>query len=132
MRSQALPASEQLLSLLDANDPRIANLYGAFCIAHPGCLQTGEITLRANELIHGHTKFAQSNPTRRSIQFREDQLLLKLPSSNTDPFRKGVMIRLSASTHAACQVIARWHLYELCPSRPHTPLPSPAPHEMAQ
>jgi hypothetical protein len=34
----------RILSLLDPNDPSDANLYGAFCIAHAGFLQAGDIT----------------------------------------------------------------------------------------
>jgi len=106
----------RILSLLDANDPRNANLYGAFCIAHAGLLRAGDKTWTANDLIHGHMEFAQWNLTRRSIHFEEDQLLLTLPSSKTDPFRTVVTIRLSASRDAACPVTAMRHIYELCPS----------------
>ena len=113
----------RILSLLDANDPRDANLYGALYIAHTGFPRAGEITWTANDLIHGHTELAQWNLTRRYMQFEEDRLLLTLPSSKTDPFRKGVRITLSASNDAACPVTAMRHLYELCPSwTPHAPL----------
>jgi len=119
-RKERLPITRglliRILSLLDANDPRDANLYGTFCIAHVGFLRAGEVTWTANDLIHGHTEFAQWNLTRRSIQFEEDRLLLTLPSSKTDPFPKGVTITLSASSDAACPVTAMGHLYELCPS----------------
>jgi hypothetical protein len=119
-RKECLPITRGLLicirSLLDANDPRDANLYGDFCIAHAGFLRAGEITWTVNDLIHGNTEFAQWNLTRRSIQFEEDRLLLTLPSSETDPFRKGVTITLSALSYAACPVTAVRNLYELCPS----------------
>jgi hypothetical protein len=106
----------RILSLLDANNLHDANLYGAFCIAHAGVLRAGEITWTANNQILGHTEFAQWNLTRSSIQFQEDRRLLTLPSLKTDPFRKGVMITLSASKDGACPVTAMRHLYELCPS----------------
>jgi len=47
---------------------------------------------------------------------RGGPVLLTLPSSKTDPFRKGVTITLSASNDSACPVTAVRHLYELCPS----------------
>jgi len=105
-----------MLTMLDANDPRDANLYGTFCITHAGFLRAGEITCTAKNIIDAYTEFAQSNLTRRSIQFKEDRLPLTLPSSKTDPFRKGVTITLSASSDTACPVTAKRHLYELCPS----------------
>jgi hypothetical protein len=92
------------------------NLYGAFCIAHAGFPRAGEITWTANDPIHGQTELAQWHLTRRSIQYEEDRLLLTLPSSKTDPCRKGVTITLSASRDATCPVTAMRHLYELCPS----------------
>jgi hypothetical protein len=105
-----------ILSLLEANDPRYANLYGAIYIAHVGFLPADEITWTANDLIHGHTEFPEWNLTRRSIQCKENRLLLTLPSSKTDPLRKGVMITLLASSDTSCPVTAKRHLYELCPS----------------
>jgi len=53
-----------ILSLLDANDPHDANLYGPFCIAHAGFLCAGEIPWTVNDLFHGHTEFAQWNLTK--------------------------------------------------------------------
>ena len=67
-------------------------------------------------MIHGYTEFPQCNLTLRSIQFEEDRLLLTLPSSKTDPFRKGVTITLSSSNNAACPAMAIRHLFELCQS----------------
>jgi hypothetical protein len=119
-RMERLPITRglliRILSLLDANNPCDLNLYGAFRITHAGFLRGGEITCTGNDLIDGHTEFAQWNCTRRSIQFEEDRVLLTLPSSKTDPFRKGVTITLSASSDAACPVMAMRHLYEHCPS----------------
>jgi hypothetical protein len=85
-------------------------------MAHAGFLWAVEITWTANDLIHGHTELAQWDLTRSSIQFEEDRLLLTLPSSKKDPFRKRVTITLSASSDGACRVTAMRHLYELCPS----------------
>jgi len=77
-----------ILSLLDTNDPRDANLYGAFGIAHAGSLRAGELTWTANNRIYDHTEFTQWNLTSTSVQFEEDWLLLTLPSSKADPFSK--------------------------------------------
>jgi hypothetical protein len=119
-RKERLPITRnlliRLLSLLDRNDPRDANLYGAFCLAHAGFLRAGEFTWSENNLVHGHTEFAPWNLTQRSIQFEEDRLFLTLPNSKTDPFRKGVTITLASSGDAACPVTAMRHLYDLCPS----------------
>jgi len=74
-----------------------------------GRIPVGEVTWTANDLIHGHTEFAQWNLTQRSIQFKEDQLLLPLPSSKTDPFRKGVTITLSAFNEARLRTLTKTH-----------------------
>jgi hypothetical protein len=105
-----------ILTLLDGNEPRDANIYSAFCIAHAGFLRVGEISLTGNDIIHGHMAFAQWNLTQRSIQFAEDRLLLTLPSSNTDPFHKEVTIRQLASNYATCPFTAVRHPNRLCPS----------------
>jgi len=66
-RQECLPITRgilmHILSLLETNDPRDANVYGTFCIAHTGFLRAGEITFTANDLIHGHKEFAQWNLT---------------------------------------------------------------------
>jgi hypothetical protein len=99
-----------LLSLLNKNNPRDANLYGAFCLAHAGFLRAGEFTWSENDLVHGHTKFAQRNLTRSSIQFEEDHLLLTLPNSKTDPFRKASQSHSLAqeTTHARSRPCATY------------------------
>jgi hypothetical protein len=57
-----------ILSLLDANDPRDANLYCAFCIAHAGFLWAGEITCTANDLAHGYMELAPVFATVPSVR----------------------------------------------------------------
>jgi hypothetical protein len=95
-----------ILSLLDVNDPRDRNLYGAFWVLPAGLLWASETTWTVNHLIHGYTEFAQWNLTRRCIQLEEGWTLLTLPSSKTDPVCKQVTITQSASNDAACPVTA--------------------------
>src|SRR5579859_1247862 len=66
------------------------NIYAVFCTALTGFLHIGEFTWST----WNNRSFPQSL-SHESIQFVRDGIILKLPASKTDPFRKGVSIPLS-------------------------------------
>jgi len=77
------------------------NLRAAFCLAFSAFLRIGEFTWSQwndqSFLLH---------ISRGSVQFVPGGLLLQLPASKTDPFRKGVSIPLSKSSDTTCPVSA--------------------------
>jgi len=90
------------------------NIYAAFCTAFAGFLRIGEFTWST----WNDRSFLQSL-SRESIQFVQDGVILQLPASKTDPFRKGVSIPLSPSGDITCPVSALRTLFERYP-RPRT------------
>jgi hypothetical protein len=60
--------------------------------------------------------------SRSSVQFVHDGVLLQLPASKTDPFRKGIVIPLSPSGDATCPVVALRELFNRYPKSPSAPL----------
>ena len=90
------------------------NLHAAFCLAFSGFLRIGEFTWplwnSQSHLLH---------ISRGSVQFVPDGLLLQLPASKTDPFRKGVSIPLSKSSDPSCPVSSLIRLTQRYP-RPGT------------
>src|SRR5579859_1363887 len=93
------------------------NIYVAFCIAFAGFPRMGEITWST----WYNQSFLQSL-SRGSIQFVRDGVILQLPASKTDPFRKGVSIPLSPSGDIACPVSALRSLVERYPRPAIAPL----------
>jgi len=92
------------------------NIYATFCIAFAGFLHIGEFTWST----WNNRSFLQSL-CRESIQFVRDGVILQLPSSKTDPFRKGVTIPLSPSGDITCPVSALRILVERYPQPARAP-----------
>ncbi|KAF4616706.1 hypothetical protein D9613_008807 [Agrocybe pediades] len=94
------------------------SIYAACCVAYAGLLRSGEFTTKkpgshnaALNLSRQHIKFLPSfeNPT---------HVLLTLPSSKTDPFRKGVTITIAAApSRVSCPVTALKRLFTELPDR---------------
>ena len=93
------------------------NIYAAFCTAFAGFLRIGEFTWST----WNDQSFLQSL-SRESIHFVRDGVILQLPASKTDPFRKGVSIPLSPSGDSTCPVIALRTLVERYPQPATAPL----------
>lgn len=94
-------------------------------LAWAGFLRCGEFTLSKGE------KFDPSiHLTRSSIEFIPNifyptHIRLVLPTSKTDPFRKGVAILISrapSSAKTTCAVAALQHLFQLDPQQASSPL----------
>ena len=108
-----------------------ATLRAAFCIAFAAFLRIGEFTWSAADW-RAEGEFHQWHMTRSSAQFHPTQgtprqLLLTLPASKTDPFRRGITLNIAAAGDSACAVTALHHLVTAWPAGPHTPLFSNIP-----
>jgi hypothetical protein len=60
--------------------------------------------------------------SRGSVQFVHNGVLLQLPASKSDPFRKGVSIPLSPSGDSICPVAALHNLFDRYPKPASAPL----------
>ena len=93
------------------------NLRAAFCTAFAAFLRIGEFTW---------TQWSPDSSlrflSRGSVQFVTDGVLLRLPASKTDPFRKGVTIPLSPSHDSTCPVAALRLLFQRYPKPLSEPL----------
>ncbi|KAF7296793.1 Integrase/recombinase xerD like protein [Mycena indigotica] len=98
-RKPVLPITRSILTRILAQlrpgaVPGHSTLYAAFCLGYAGFLRSGEIT-------SGNGKDASLNLTRNNVQFlpnfeHAEYIQLTLPSSKTDPFRKGVTLTIAA------------------------------------
>ena len=86
-----------------------STLHAAFCLAFAAFLRIGEFTYTAKDLED--PDFSQWFLTRRSVTLHEDHLELTLPASKTDPFRRGITLKIAASGDEACPVQALRHLF---------------------
>ena len=93
------------------------NLRAAFYTAFAAFLRIGKFTW---------TQWSPDSSlqflSRSSVQFVTDGVLLQLPASKTDPFRKGVTIPLSPSHDSTCPVAALRLLFQRYPKPPNQPL----------
>ena len=96
------------------------NNKAALCLGFSAFLRAGEFT---------YDKWEETSPnfalTRSSVSFEEDgNLVLTLPASKTDYFRKGVRIPLAAATNGSptCPAIALRTLFNRFPANPKAPL----------
>lgn len=109
-----------MLKTLDQTTREGANLHASFCLAFAGFLRAGEFTYTAKDKDQ-HT-FEMWHLTRQSVVFRDDNLLLSMPSSKTDPLRRGVTLPIAASHDEACAMASLKHLFAHFPSTPNSPL----------
>lgn len=113
------PVLRAMLTRLDKNTRKGANLYAAFCLAFAGFLRMGEFTWARGEL---NSEFQNWYITRGSVLLSEDRLQLSLPASKTDPFRQGVTLTIAATGDEACAVAALRHLFDRFPAPLNSPL----------
>jgi hypothetical protein len=93
------------------------NLRAAFTVAFSAFLRPGEFTWDKWTKLSFLTHIS-----RGSIQFKSDGVLLHLPKSKTDQFRKGSNIAISPSNDAACAVAALRLLFQRYPKPDNEPL----------
>ena len=104
----------KILDTLDVSTQQGATLHASFCLAFAAFLRIGEFTWSAaDRRTHD---FAQWRVTRASVALSSESLELTLPSSKTDPFRKGVTIPVAATHDASCAVDSLNHLFTAFPA----------------
>lgn len=109
-----------LISQLDQSTKIGATLHATFCLAFAAFLRCWEFTYtaRGRQTDDFHTWHL----TRRSIAFQDDHITLSLPSSKTDPFRRGVTLTIAKVDDTACAVASLRHLYKYFPESSSAPL----------
>ena len=110
----------QILTSFDKTTLLGATLHASFCLAFAGFLRIGEFTWSGPDLLQHD--FRQWFITRRSVTLFDDHIELALPSSKTDPFRKGVTLSITSALDDACPVSSLRNLFKRFPSDPSLPL----------
>jgi len=90
------------------------------CMLLSAFLRAGEFTWESRDLED--SDFPQWFVTRSSIRLFADRLELDIPASKTDPFRKGVTLKIAAAGDAACAVASLRNMITVAPARPIEPL----------
>ncbi|GLB36092.1 hypothetical protein LshimejAT787_0303800 [Lyophyllum shimeji] len=107
-----LPILHDLLAQLrpDSNHSHTV-IYAACCLAYAGLLRCGEFTTKKGEFD------PSVNLSKRCVQFFPDydnatSIVLHLPASKTDPFRKGIAVHIAAAPgKPTCPVAALKRMY---------------------
>lgn len=110
----------KILPHFDRSTKHGATIQAAFCLAFAAFLRVGEFTYEPKDLRE--EDFDQWFLTRRQVRLYEDHLELTLPSSKTDPFRRGVTLTIAATNDEACAVRALRHLFQRYPTSLSSPL----------
>lgn len=109
-----------VLSTFDVTTRSGATFHAAFCLAFAGFLRAGEFTWDTHDLSDAN--FANWFITRSSIKLLANRLELDIPASKTDPFRKGVTLRIAAAGDAGCAIASLKRMLLIAPGRPTDPL----------
>ena len=109
----------QMLQRVSQRSREGATLYAAFCLAFAGFLRSGEFTYTSKD--RDMANFGKLFLTRRSVTLFDNHIVIRLPLSKTDRFRKGIDIPISASGNDACPVKALRRLFHWKAS-PDSPL----------
>jgi integrase len=104
----------RVLSLFDTSSQYGATLHASFCLAFAGFLRIGEFTYSQTDLTD--PEFDRWHITRGSVTLHKDHMELSLPSSKTDPFRRGVLLTIAAADDDACPVRSLRRLLERYPT----------------
>lgn len=110
----------KLLASLDQENQAQDTLHAAYCLAFAASLRAGEFTYTQTEAQDPN--FSDWHVTRRSVQLYPDKLYLSLPSSKTDPFRRGNTLTIAATGDDACAVDSLRNLFFRFPLPPTSPL----------
>ena len=113
-----------VLSPLTNNQYEDVVLHAAFTLAFAGFLRVGEFTYKESDrnLAEGFGKWFLTKSCIR-ISREATYMELNLPSSKTDPFRKGIKLTIAATYDRGCPVLAMQRLRAIDTHRPeHAPL----------
>ncbi len=120
------PITRDLLLLLlrqfDQSTIEGATWHASFCLAFAGFLRMGEFTWSQSDRT---SDFKQWHLTRSSVIFQNDSLQVTLPSSKTDPFRRGVTLTIAAVDDEACVKNSLANLFSKFPAPLLAPLFDP-------
>jgi hypothetical protein len=110
---------QRIIYEIKSNDPDSLNIKAALCVAFAAFLRSGEFTYR--------NKWNESSPqtclARRHVTFNpNNSIILILPVSKTDPFRKDIIIELASTPSPLCPVRALRELYAKQPYPTTNPL----------
>jgi integrase len=105
-----------VLSTFDISRRSGATLHAAFCLAFAGFLRAGEFTWEARD--REDPDFTDWFVTRSSIRLFADKLEFDIPASKTDPFRKGVTLKIVAAGDAGCAVASLRNLFTVASALP--------------
>ena len=108
-----------ILATLDQSTLIGATLHASFCLAFAAFLRIGEFTWNSGDV---NEEFASYFAVRRSVTLHDDHLEFSLPSSKTDPFRRGVTITVAAANDDACAIRSLRHLFTAFPAAATDPL----------
>ena len=121
----------RLLRHFDQTQLSGATIHAAFCLAFAGFLRAGEFTYGHSDL---HRDFAKWHLTRRNVRLYKDHIELSIPSSKTDPFRRGITLTIAAGSDEACPLRSLTNLLTRFPSPRGAPLfftgPTPFTREL--
>ncbi len=122
------PITRDLLLLLlrqfDQSTIEGATWHASFCLAFAGFLRMGDFTWSQSDRT---SDFKQWHLTRSSVIFQNDSLGLTLPSSKTDPFRRGITLTIAVSDEA-CVKASLTNLFSRFPAPLLAPLFDPGSH----
>jgi len=127
-RNPKLPITREVLAciLASATHPTLSsklNMEAAVTTAFAGFLRCGEFTIQASKAFDPSIHI-----TRSCVQFMPSiaapsHIVITIPSSKTDPFRKGVAITIASAPGAhTCAVSALKALFEFVERPPESPL----------
>ena len=109
----------KILRTLNTSSLFGATMHAAWCLAFAAFLRLGEITYTSSDIA---ADFASWHVTRRSVTLHQDHMELSLPSSKTDPFRRGINLLISAAGDEACAVRSVHRLLTQFPAPLSAPL----------
>ena len=110
----------KLLRKVDTTNEVQATLHAAYSIAFAAFLRAGEFTYKQGDMQD--PSFDSWYLTRKSVDLREHRMILSLPSSKTDPFRRGRKIYIAATNDEACSVASTRNFFTRFPKSASSPL----------
>ena len=109
----------RILACLSETSYNNITLRAAFTLAFAGFLRVGEFTYKATDRDLG-ASFGNGHITKNCIQVMGNgsHMEVTLPSSKTDPFRKGIKLTIAASHDQGCPVSAIRRFFSIDNHRP--------------